>query len=405
MAIRNCIFEKVTIRSVGTRSGVSISHSKLGQLSVHDSSPLAVHATAIEGMLRVSRLRAPLEVSESSSDQLLILDSADPNAQISVDTFAADRDIRLEGGEIIAAALTNVSARDLSVRRLVTTSPDGAVSIEKSTFTNNFTVESLASLAGSALVLDTCRIGGSLMLDRLDVPATANARAMLTNCIINGHVSVSEQSGTALTAVLTDTHIMGKLRLDGLDNHLIHGGAPILTVHDSTVSSMDLPNVRYRGKRAIKHLCTSLFTAVNLDSLAILRASFSTQHRALSEDATYALMQDLMAERDRFGHVRRLFLGGVLGWGVELWPPLRAMLILVALTAAFVFFMTSAEPFAYHLYTSIIQAAGLWISIDPTAQVSAEKSALYGTAELVCGALGIVFTTVVVGIAIRKLVR
>jgi hypothetical protein len=356
-------------------------------------------------VLRISRLRSNLRLQESSSDQLFIIDGADANVDILVESFGADRDVRIEGGEIGSATLSNINAGEIALRGIVANTPKVGVTIENATVAHNISADTLSSSMGSALAVKDSRIGGSLMVGRLEVPTDVATCALVSDCSINGHLAISEQAGTALAASLIRTHILGKLRIDGLDAHISQGGNALLYVDDSTVTSMNLPIARYRGKNAIRDLCAAIFTEVNLDSLAILRTSFATQHRALSEDAAYALLQDLMSREERFGYFKRILFGNILGWGVELWPPVRAMALLIALTIPMVFLMIDAEPLLYHLAASIIEATGLWINVDTTTDTYTSHSALYGTLELACATLGILFTTIIVGVAIRKLVR
>src|SRR5262249_41001608 len=125
------------------------------------------------------------------------------------------------------------------------------------------------------------------------------------------------------------------------------------------------------------------------------------------EDLCYYLQRDAearnLARPGRWLH--RWLFGGVLGWGVLILPPARALAVGIILTGL-VLTGTGASPAveAGDLGGAMTLAAALWFNVGPGLPQPLTPTP-WSALAVACTAAGLILITVIVGVTIRKLVR
>lgn len=382
---------------------MSVQHVRAGILTIHDVPAASITTTSVDQMLRLSRLGGSLRVVESSAAQVLLQDLDEPSMEVSFSRFTCDRDLRIESGEMRSISLTNTSARDVSIQAVHSgerTIP--AISFRDCTVSKDIRVAHVTSVESSPLYLSDTRLGGSLVLRGLESGDAPHAT--LERCVVDEDLRLSDLAGDAHLAMLIESDVRQSIVIGEVAELLRMRTTPLLLFSGSRAGDVTIPTVRYRGKREVAEVVEKLFGVVDVDSVNLMRSIFRAQHRALSEDAAYALLQDLMTSKDRRGRLKQLVYGGVLGWGVQVWPPARTLLVLILLTAVVLCVVARPGPLWYRGVTSVINSLGMWSNIS-TLEVVPTHSALYAAAAGICGAVGMILFTVIVGVVIRKLVR
>ncbi len=403
LSVQNCKVDRLSIRSVSGTTPVSVQHVRAGSLTVHDVPAVAISTTSVDHLLRLSRLGGFLRISDSSAAQVLVQNLDDPAMEVGFSRFTCNRDIRIESGEMQSIVLMNTTAGDVSIQAVHSAeSEQPAISLHDCTVARDILVERVSSLKSYSLHLSDTRLGGSLMLRRLE--SVGAQHATLERCVVGEDLRLFDLTGDAHLAMLIESDVRHSIVIGEVAELLRVRTTPLLLLSRSRAGDVTIPTERYRGKREIAGVVEQLFGAIEVDSVDLIRNVFRKQHRALSEDAAYALLQELMLSTGSGSRFKRLVYGGILGWGVQVWPPARTLLVSILLTAVALWTAAPSGPLWYRGVTSVINALGLWTNI-PTLEVVSTRGALYAAAAGVCGALGIVLVTVIVGVIIRRLVR
>lgn len=404
-ALHDSVVDTIELRSFSGRGPASLDRVRAAAMTLHDIDRVSLLACAADAAIALSRIRGSLGLNDIACGELVIRDMDDDELSIRLRDVSCRRELEVHSGSLRDIRLSEVRAEAVRVHRIVTRTEQAGLALEGCATEGDLTLDTFTNTRGPSLGVRQSRLGGSLLLGALDVPAEIEAVAELDDCFIAGDLRIAKQPPTAPPCRVRETSVAGTLRLASLESLPPAGSRGVVTLEGSSVGDMTLPVDRLRTRTAVERLAEQLFGSSTVDGLAALRTALAGQHRPLDEDAVYAVLQDQLSERSGTRRAWRALLGDVFGWGVRLGPPARALLVLIIATTAVVFAVASGNGgVAHRAMTASLRAIGLWTNVDVNLAGEPTSDA-YAVLRVVSGAGGIVLITVLVGIVIRKLVR
>lgn len=168
----------------------------------------------------------------------------------------------------------------------------------------------------------------------------------------------------------------------------------------------------FRNGRQITLFLERSFTEVTAVALESVRSALVRRNRNREVDELYYLARQ--REATALPPLRRAIgwgiLGGILGWGVRARNPARVLAVGVFLTGVVLHLAGAVREPSRGLLDvtvagkSFVLALALWLNVG-TGVPSELKSAGWSALAVSFTAAGMLFTTLIVGIVIRKLVR
>ncbi|MET9931628.1 MULTISPECIES: hypothetical protein [unclassified Streptomyces] len=424
--VTNSRIGRLTVRNAPVNCEISITESTASVIDVHSCGPLRIrnvrvgesmHIAAVRGSVRLKGLRtAALTVrSQTASGRRGRPDVHLEHVRVTeslvfddlwlasltlhdIDTASAElRRVRLDS----PLAGTGVHCRDfLRINGMVV--PGDVGCLEESD------VQGLVDVKGVRRI--------STAVPRQRNPGTADGptdtgadpeplRLTLRSSTVR-RVRVSADDGAPLVVGLDDSVVTEALAMPlGPARFRLSGG--------STVQEVDLGDAVFRRSSHVNRFLEKVFTRVTANSLEAVRATLARQRRTAEADELYYRIRQ--REASQAGRFRRILshglLGGVFGWGVRARNPVRALVCGVLATAAALRLSGAPPGLGAQRLTdvsaavkSLVFACALWLNVGVGAPSEVKT---YGwTAAAVCFTIGgLVFTTLTVGIVIRKLVR
>lgn len=384
-----------------------IDTSQIEHADLFDVSGLDWIDVRVSSLLSIGSPEGALTLDGVVCDQLMIGDSRRrPVAQIEL------KGCRIQGD----AEIRNLSASSVAVR-------DSSVS--------NLFVRDVAITGREGLVLDTVSVGGRLTVrgaefsedGRLCIRSTWVARETELDGISGighelGEIANTELLGglrvggatcgkEAMVIAIEQSRVTGPTVFEGLGED----DGPSLQVRLEVGAQIDelvVPAELRVTRGNVQQLADDMFAASGYKELQTIRRGLGRQGlRPDEEDAAYFAARSEQATESRVEACLRWVMGEVFGWGVAPWPPLRALLLGVALTAIIVTIaggVSSEAGIGSRVTGAVVGAVELWTGIG-SGHVDTDGGSIVGVFALVSGVLGLVLITVAVGIVIRKLVR
>jgi hypothetical protein len=170
---------------------------------------------------------------------------------------------------------------------------------------------------------------------------------------------------------------------------------------------MELKTVR--TIRDARRLILSYFDRLDSDTAGIVRST-AEAHGLNQRDVLRYLERQLESD-DQNWAVRiwsKCVLGGMFGWGVRVYQPVRTYLIAMPATAAVVLLIpgngiSQQDNSIERIGKSVTIAAALWLNVDIGA-MSDLRGHVWTAAAIFFGIIGLAFYALLIGIFIRKLV-
>lgn len=405
-----CRIDRLEIRNASSVRTIALADCELRSAVLHGVGPTRLTRISVASRAVVSGLRAGLDLRMVTAGELLVAGqlAASPD-QLTV--TVAD-----------STVLSDLTVRDLEVAnlRLRDCRVSGVLTLHRATVTDELMLEKVR--CAGRLVLDGVRSGtpilvrGCALADGVDAvrlaqtgnrPPAARAdlvAARFESTTVAGPLSVAVRTGPD-RIVLADTGVTGQLRFPP-------GSACFRLVGSTTVADVELTARPIRGTRAAEALVAERFGTAGVVELGTVRSALSLRRRSTEEDLFYYLQRraEAQATPGPRGWWARAVLGGVLGWGVRLRAPLRALLLGIAGTAAAVHLVGVLRPPGESLWSapavgrSVEVAAALWLNVGTGLPNDLDGGGWTAVSD-VSAAGGLLLLTVLVGVAIRKLVR
>lgn len=409
LLVVNSRIGRLTIRNASMGCEVTIIDSALDFLALHSCGHIRLERLRVEELVQINALRGPIRISNTRVSALAVRSQATGGRlgrpRVVVRGLRAREDVTFDDLWLSAIELDDVETPELTLQRVRLDEPLRAnelrcsetvrvnglvIPVEDSTITNS-TVRGPVEIRNLGL----CDSSGG---DRTDT----TARLALHNTTVMSLASASESSSVIS---LHGSSVTGTLGLPS-------GSSRYSLDSSSSIGDMELAGEVFRnGTQALSFLERS-FTEVTAVALESVRSALARRNRNREVDELYYLARQ--REAAALPPLRRAIgqgiLGGVLGWGVRARNPARVLAVGVVLTSVVLHLVGPVREPGRDLTDvtaagkSFVLALALWLNVG-TGMPSELKTAEWSAIAVSFTAAGMLFTTLIVGIVIRKLVR
>lgn len=392
-----CRVERLVVRNLVRGTRMKVSGGDFGRIVIHDVVDVSIDATECGSSLTITGVRRHVSLDRVTAGSVTIAE------QLAVD---AEAEVRVTGSRVT----DNFEIRDLHLAafRMADSWVDRHMWLRRLTLDRDLTLDDVR--CDSCLVLESITCKGPVVLSRCTLRDGIEG-VRLRRRVAGGPVLTLDRTRVATSmsvtvatepgeVILRDTEVDGQIVFpDPAPRYRMTGG--------TTVARIDVPPDALRSTRRIEDLALRTFGESSAAVYGVMRSSFGSRQRLYEEDLCYFLQR--RAEAHDLGlparWVARYLYGAVFGWGVRILPPVRAMLVGIALTAVVLDLVapTSVVPDG-DAGSAVTLAGALWFNVG-TGLPSQLTSAAWSAVAVALTALGLMLLTVIVGITIRRLVR
>lgn len=406
-----CRIGRLEIRNAISIRSIALADCELSSALLHGVGDTRLNQVSVATRTVVSGLRASLHLRMLTGAELLIsgqLSAAPDQITMTVADSTLTSDLAVRDVEV-----ANLRIRECRI--------GGSAILHRTTVAAELHVVRLR--CGGRFVLDgvTCGspvvIRGCELADGMNALRLAQARptpsggrpvaavaARIEGSTVAGPLSVVVSTPSD-RIVLADTSVTGQLRFPPASARYHLVGA-------TAVADVELTAWPIRTVRAAEELVAERFAQSGVTELATMRTALGLRGRSGEEDLLYYLQRRAEARimPGPRGWWARLVLGGVLGWGVRLRAPIRALATGVATTAVAIYLtgMLRAAGDGFWSWAAagrcVGLAAALWFNVGTGLPNDVDGGGWTAVSDA-SAAFGLVLLTVLVGVAIRKLVR
>ncbi|MFE3494608.1 hypothetical protein [Streptomyces sp. NPDC059175] len=441
IAIRSCVIEELVVDH-STADALLVTNSRIGRLiirnaplncdiTVHDSTfeTLDVHscgAVRFEGVrvadsLQVASLRGPVHLKRVRAAAISLRGQATAGRlrrpTVALEGVHVMEAVNLDDLWIASLTLQEIDAAALELRRVRVDAPfEGKeVRCREGLRINGMVVAGEANALVDSEVQGTVEVRGlrhvsTVPAQRRD-PETPPSEPEMAQLVFRSstisRLAASAENSSPMVIELSDTAVTEALALPG-------GPARYRLDGTSSIHEVDLGDVVFRRHDHVTGFLDRVFTRVTPGALEAVRSTLARRRRRAEEDQLYYFTRQ--READTEGHrLRRLamraLLGGILGWGVRARNPARTLAVAVFATGLVLHGTGAVRGHGANTLMSLsamgramILACALWLNIG-TGAPSELKTFGWTALAACCAVGGLLFTTLTVGIVIRKLVR
>ncbi|MEU6441410.1 hypothetical protein [Streptomyces sp. NPDC047046] len=427
LLVTNSRIGRLTLRNTPPHCEVALADTSVGVLDAHSCGPLRLEDVRVGATLQIAATRGAVRLTRVRTAALTVRSQtvagrrgrpAVDLAQVHVTESAVFDDLWLA-----ALRLREVDTDTLELRRVRLDAPlEGTgVHCRENLRINGMVVPGDAGALAESSVRGTVEVRGLRRAPALPAPrrrgrptpvrtappappTAPEPLALAFRSSTLHRVSLSTGEETPLVVGLDDTVVTEALSLPV-------GPARFRLSGDSSINEVDLADAVFRGRRQVTQFLEQMFTRVTPHALEAVRATLARRRRTREEDQLYYYIRQAEAARDHWSRrlLARGLLGGVFGWGVRARNPARALVASILATALALWLAGPlAEPPPAHPATlagrALVMSCALWLNIGVGAP-SELKTYPWTGAAVFFTVGGIVFSTLTVGIVIRKLVR
>lgn len=391
--LTDCRIGKLVLRHLPPNANVALSGGEYWQVALRDVGPVSVYNLICQRRMAVSGLRGDLLIGGLDARDLLVTEhlSANDSVDLKLSNSRIRDELELRDLHLARLHIEECRISSLRFRRLVV---DAGTQIRRLYCSNQALVDSL-SVTTAVEIAQSDLSNGLEMLQLHTADNALTTIAKLINTRVIGALRIS--SDHAKHVIVRDTNCELILFPDRSPRYQIEG--------TSTVSEVELPLQSMITNRQVKMFVSKRFQGNPAASFAVVRRSLGASRRVREEDVCYYLQRNAEVQ-----HLRpvprlltRLVLAGVLGWGVRILPPLRALAAGIGGTAGVLYLLRQPRG-AYSLSDTVSLSAALWLNVG-TGIPQTLLSGAWAAVASALAAAGVVLITVTVGIAIRRLVR
>ncbi|WP_328718314.1 hypothetical protein OHT52_01795 [Streptomyces sp. NBC_00247] len=407
LLVVNSRIGRLTVRNAAMGCEVTIIDSALDFVAVHSCGTTRLERLRVEEVIQVNALRGPLRIANTRVASLTIRSQASGGRlgrpRVVLKGLKAREDITFDDLWLSAIDIDDVETCALTLRRVRLDEPLCANELRCS---ETMRVNGLVIPAQDSKISNSA-VGGPVELRNLrltegDLESGGVARLALHNTTV---VSLSASSEASSVISLHGSSVTGTLGIPlGCSRYSLDGS--------SSVGDMELAGQVFRNATQALGFLERSFTEVTAATIESVRSALARRNRNREVDELYYLARQREAATLPVLRrtLERVILGGVLGWGVRARNPARVLGLCVLLTgAAFHLAGVGREPGrglmdAVVMGKSLVLALALWLNVG-TGMPSELKTAEWSALAVAFTVAGMLFTTLIVGIVIRKLVR
>ncbi|MFD5879494.1 hypothetical protein [Streptomyces yangpuensis] len=422
--VSNSRIGRLIIRNTPRNTGVDVSESTLESLDVHSCGPTRFEGVRVSDSVQIAAMRGPVQLRRLRAATLALRSQAAVGRQrrpeVSLESVNVSEIITLDDLWLASLSLDEVDVSALLLRRVRVDAPfrGTGVRCRDGLRINGMVVPGEASALLDSEVRGPVEVRGlrheaTVPAQRRPVeagaaPATATgtgtAELVFRSSVISS-LTASADDVSPVVVELADTAVRALAVPSGPARFRLAG--------TTSVQEVDLGDVVFRNDEQVTGFMDRVFTRVSPGALEAVRSTLTRRRRMSEGDQLYYFTrQREAAERPLLRRlVGRALFGGVLGWGVRARNPARTLGIAMLSTATLLHLSGAARgPQGGGLLDvvaagrALVLACALWLNVGMGAP-SELKTHAWTALAVCCAGGGLLFTTLTVGIVIRKLVR
>ncbi|MFJ6214218.1 hypothetical protein ACIQGZ_12915 [Streptomyces sp. NPDC092296] len=405
--VTNSRIGRLTVRNASTGCDVTVTDTSLVSLDLHSCGDVQLQRLRAEQSVQLTALRGSVSIGNSRAAAIALRSQVAAGRlgrpRVEVSGLHLSESLSLDDLWLASLLLHDVDARDLTLSRVRLDEPLRTTDLRCS---DTLRVNGLVIPPDESSVADS-DIRGPVDLRGLAVnsgqaEAEAPARLSFSNSTV---ARLTASSSAPAVISLRGTSVTGALGLPG-------GRSRYALDDGCSVGDLELTGQTLRNVEQVLTFLDCSFTEVTAAALETVRAALAKRNRNGEVDQLYYLTRQREAAQLR-GPRRHLTLGvvgGVLGWGVRVRNPTRILLLGILVTAAGLHLAGPLREAGQGLTSvpaagrALVLSVALWLNVGTGAPSQLTSPAWTALAVALTSA-GLLFTTLIVGIVIRKLVR
>ncbi|MER5839782.1 hypothetical protein [Streptomyces prasinus] len=407
--VTNSRIGRLTVRNASAGCEVVITDTLLVSLALHSCGRTQLQRLRVEEVVQFNALRGNVRISHTRLSAMTVRSQVTGGRlgrpRVEARALHAREDITFDDLWLSALELHDVDARQLTLQRVRLDLPLKATELRCS---ETVRVNGLVVPAEEASTIADSTVRGPVEVRGLEVGGDDGGHAHAT-----ARLSLKNSTVMRLTATSQGPAVISLRGSSVTETLALPGGSARYTLDEhSSISDMELAGQVFRNGHQILSFLERSFTEVSAVALESLRSALARRNRNREVDQLYYLTRQresaLLPLLQRA--VSRGVVGGVLGWGVRARNPARFLVAGIMLTAVGLHAAGSLRGDGQGVTdpgsaaTSLILALALWLNVG-TGLPSELKSANWTAMAVSFASAGLLFTTLIVGIVIRKLVR
>ncbi|MFJ7989390.1 hypothetical protein [Streptomyces sp. NPDC096351] len=425
--VTNSRIGRLTIRNAPVNCEISINESTASVIDVHSCGPLRVNNVRVGESVQIAAVRGSVRLKNVRTAALAVRSQATSGRRgrpdVHLEHVRVTETLVFDDLWLASLDLRDIDATSVELRRVRLDSPLKGIGVHCRDFLRingmvvpgeagcleESDVQGVVDVKGvrrTAAAVPRPRAGGAPTRAPSDTTPPPEPLELTLRSSTVRRVRVTAEDGAPLVVGLDNSVVTEALSIPS-------GPARFRLAGDSTVQEVDLGNAVFRRSSQVNGFLERVFTRVTANSLEAVRTTLARQRRTAEADELYYRIRQREASQTPW--VRRLvshgLLGGVFGWGVRARNPARALVCGILATAVALRLSGAPPGLGSQRLTdltaagkSLVFACALWLNVGVGAP--SEAKTYDWTALAVCFTIGgIVFTTLTVGIVIRKLVR
>lgn len=409
LMVVNSRIGRLTVRNASIGCEVTVIDSALDFLALHSCGTTRLERLRVEELVQVNALRGTLHIRDTRVPSLTVRSQAMGGRlgrpSVVVRGLKTREDLTFDDLWLSTMELADVETGELTLRRVRLDEPLRASELRCSETVrlNGLVIPAEVSTITNSTVKGSVEVRNLGLCDSSggDV-AGATARLALHNTTV---VSLTSASAVSSVISLHGSSVTGTLGLPS-------GSSRYSLDSSSSVGDMELAGQVFRNGAQVLSFLDRSFTEVTAVALESVRSALAKRNRNREVDELYYLARQ--REATALPLLRRAIgqgiLGGVLGWGVRARNPARVLGVGVLLTAVALHLAGAVRDPGRGLTDvtaagrSFVLALALWLNVG-TGMPSEFRTAGWTALAVSLTVAGMLFTTLIVGIVIRKLVR
>ncbi|MGP3999770.1 hypothetical protein [Streptomyces sp. 8N706] len=403
--VTNSHIGRLTIRNASIGCEVTVTDTSLISLDIHSCGDVSLQRLRAEQLVQLTALRGSVRIGSSRIASLACRSQVTAGRlgrpRVEAQSLHVAEDLTFDDLWLSALCLRDVDTRVLTLKRVRIDEPLLTTELRCS---DTVRINGLVVPAGESCITDS-DIRGPVELRELEVHGGGSAgpaQLSFHNTTLN---RLSAGSNDPSVISLRNSSVTGTLGLPT-------GRSRYSLDERCSVSDLELAGETFRNSEQVLAFLDRSFSEVSATALESVRTALAKRNRNREVDQLYYLTRQ--REAALLPGFRRgtaqWFMGGVLGWGVRARNPLRMLLTGVLLTALGLHMAGSLRSGGQDIMSvpaaskALVLAAALWLNVG-TGMPSQLESPAWSALAVIFTAAGLLFTTLIVGIVIRRLVR
>ncbi|MFJ8566731.1 hypothetical protein [Streptomyces sp. NPDC093514] len=421
LLVSNSRIGRLVVRNTPRNTEVDVSETALEALDVHSCGPTRFEGVRVSDSVQISAMRGPVQLKRLRAATLALRSQAavgrQRRPQVSLENLHVTETITLDDLWLASLTLDEVDVAALLLRRVRVDTPfrGTGVRCRDGLRINGMVVPGEASALLDSEVRGPVVVRGLRHAEAVPaqrrqtapdaVPAPGAAAELVFRSSTISSLAASADEVAPVVVELADSSVRALAVPVGPARYRLAG--------TTSVQEVDLGDAVFRNDEHVTGFLDRVFTRVSPGALEAVRSTLTGRRRMSEGDQLYYFTrQREAAERPLLRRLAgRALLGGVLGWGVRARNPARTLGAAMLSTAVALHLSGAArDPQDGGLLDlvaagrALVLACALWLNVGVGAP-SELKTHAWTALAVGCTGGGLLFTTLTVGIVIRKLVR